>query len=98
MLPPAWVLDRHGTEPLIDALRTLADPWGRLPPWTLWWPGHEVSAPFGDSASRARVEREQTRQPRLPLSYFEHSPAVPAGWDDPPAGCLSCGDTYAPEW
>ncbi len=36
-------------------------------------------------------------QPRLPLSYFRSTVAVPAGWERTPSGYLAFGDTYAEE-
>lgn len=85
---------RSGVPPaLIELLGALADGRGLLPPWTDWWDEVDTVALFPGPASRAAVEREQSR---LPLAYFEGSLDVPAGWDDRPCGYLS-GDTYADE-
>jgi pimeloyl-ACP methyl ester carboxylesterase len=51
---------------------------GLLPRWTDWWDEEEVVALFPDQAIRQAVTEEQ---PRLPLSYYEASVPVPAGWD-----------------
>jgi hypothetical protein len=77
---------------LRDGLRPLAGPDGLLPPWTDWWPEADVAALFPDAATRRDVEREQVR---LPLSYFDGTLPVPAGWAAAPGGYLAFGDTYA---
>ena len=78
----------------LGVLREKADDDGLLPPWTSWWDEADVAALFPDAQSRAGVEREQ---PRLPLSYFTGSLAVPPGWDERPGAYLAFGDTYAAE-
>jgi hypothetical protein len=93
-LPPP-----HGTAPLApaalyDALRSLADPDGLLPPWTQWWDDTATDALFPDQDVRRHVEAEQAR---LPLSYFAASLEVPAGWVDGPSAYVAFGDTYADE-
>lgn len=93
----ALVPPRHGRVPIappevLDALRAKADVDGVLPPWTGWWAEDEVAALFPDEGVRRQVEREQQR---LPLSYFEGSLAVPAGWAERPGAYLAFGDTYA---
>ncbi len=75
-------------------LETLADPGGILPPWTEWWAGDDLDDLYPDTATRLAVAREA---PRLPLSYFRSSVAVPNGWDRLPGAYLAFGDTYADE-
>jgi hypothetical protein len=48
---------------------------------------------FPDAQTREAVSAEQ---PRLPLSYWEESIPVPAGWDDRPCGYLLFGPPYEP--
>jgi pimeloyl-ACP methyl ester carboxylesterase len=64
---------------------------GLLPPWTDWWDEDEVAPLFPDQATRVAVTEEQ---PRLPLSYYEASVPVPAGWDAQPCGYLLFGPPY----
>jgi hypothetical protein len=80
--------------PFRDFLETLAEPDGRLPGWTRWWPEPDVVALFPDAAARAAVEAEQAR---VPLTYFDAGVPSPAGWRALPAGYLSFGDAYAAE-
>jgi hypothetical protein len=87
----------HGLVPLaplalLELLSQKADHTGLLPPWTHWWDEADVSAIFPSATVREQVEREQ---PRLPLSYFTQSLAVPPGWDRRPGAYLAFGDTYA---
>lgn len=94
VLPPS-----RGHVPLappafLDALRAKADDDGLLPVWTRWWDHADVAALFPDAQTRARVEREQQQ---LPLSYFEGTPPVPQGWDQPSRAYLAFGETYATE-
>jgi hypothetical protein len=77
-----------------ELLAGLADPEGRLPGWTHWWPADDVGPLFPDPATRAAVEAEQ---PRLPLTYFDAVVPSPRGWLDLPAAYLAFGDTYATE-
>jgi len=65
---------------------------GVLPPWTEWWDEAEVAAMFPpDSNLRNAVTREQ---PRLPLSWYQQTVQVPAGWDDSPCGYVYFGPPY----
>jgi pimeloyl-ACP methyl ester carboxylesterase len=64
---------------------------GLLPPWTDWWDEDEVAPLFPDQATRQAVTEEQ---PRLPLSYYEASVPVPAGWDARPCAYLLFGPPY----
>jgi hypothetical protein len=77
-----------------DMLAGKADDAALLPPWTQWWDGEDLSGLFPDARTREIVEREQQR---LPLSYFEDSVPVPAGWPARPGAYLAFGDTYAAE-
>lgn len=74
-------------------LRELADESGRLPPWTRWWPRSEMAAVI-PADSYDEVDR---RCPRLPLSYFEQTVAVPDGWVNRLNAYLAFGDTYREE-
>jgi pimeloyl-ACP methyl ester carboxylesterase len=90
-LPP-----RSGTAPvappeLLALLRSKASG-GLLPRWTDWWDGDEVARLFPDQQTRQAVTEEQ---PRLPLSYYEASVPVPAGWDVRPCAYLLFGPPYA---
>jgi hypothetical protein len=90
-LPPA-----RGGAPLAPAgylhdLRALAID-EVLPPWSSW---------FGEDTWRELVPNEPLRvaleqeMPCLPLSYFEASVPMPAGWDERPcAYLLFASDTY----
>jgi len=69
----------------------LAEPDGRLPPWTDWWDESEVASLFPDAKARAEVTAEQ---PRLPLAYYQEQVPVPPGWDDHPCGYLVFGPPY----
>jgi len=75
-----------------DMLAGMADGDGMLPPWTQWWDGEDVSSLFPSPRMREEVEAEQQL---LPLSYFEETVAIPAGWPDRPGAYLAFGDTYA---
>ncbi len=83
MIPPGL----HGL------LAGKADAGGMLPPWTQWW-DEDLSPLFPSARVRAEVEAEQ---PRIPLSYFEESVAVPPGWPGLPGAYLAFGETYASE-
>jgi hypothetical protein len=78
----------------LPALRGLAGPDGLLPPWTDWWGEEDIAPLFPDAVTRAEVSAEQ---PRLPLSYYEQSVPVPAGWDDHPCAYLLFGPAYEAE-
>lgn len=75
---------------LLDFLRPKALD-GRLSPWTEWWDGTDVAPMFPDAVTQAAVTAEQ---PRLPLSFYEQSIPVPAGWDDRPCAYLQFGAPY----
>jgi pimeloyl-ACP methyl ester carboxylesterase len=64
---------------------------GLLPRWTEWWDEDEVARLFPDQRTRQAVTEEQ---PRLPLSYYEASVPVPAGWDVRPCAYLLFGPPY----
>jgi pimeloyl-ACP methyl ester carboxylesterase len=64
---------------------------GLLPRWTEWWDEDEVARLFPDQQTRQAVTEEQ---PRLPLSYYEASVPVPAGWDARPCAYLWFGPPY----
>jgi len=89
-LPP-----RSGSAPvappeLLPLLRGKASG-GLLPPWTDWWDEDDVAPLFPDQQTRQAVTEEQ---PRLPLSYYEASVPVPAGWDALPCAYLLFGPPY----
>jgi hypothetical protein len=77
----------------LDFLKGLVQPDGRLPRWTDWWAGEDLTPLFPDEQTRRVVTEEQ---PRLPLSYFEEPVPVPAGWADHPCGYLLFGPPYEP--
>jgi pimeloyl-ACP methyl ester carboxylesterase len=64
-----------------DFLDKLAGADGRLPRWTAWWDEADVAELFPDGEVRARIEAEQAR---MPLSYYDHVPPAPEGWQRPP--------------
>jgi pimeloyl-ACP methyl ester carboxylesterase len=64
---------------------------GLLPRWSDWWDEAEVAPLFPDQATRQAVTAEQ---PRLPLSYYQASVPVPAGWDAQPCAYLLFGPPY----
>jgi pimeloyl-ACP methyl ester carboxylesterase len=64
---------------------------GLLPRWTDWWDEEEVAPLFPDPQTRQAVTEQQ---PRLPLSYYEASVPVPAGWDVRPCAYLLFGPPY----
>jgi hypothetical protein len=75
---------------LLDFLRPMAVD-GILPRWTDWWDEADVAPMFADPAMRQRVVAEE---PTLPLSYYEQTVPVPAGWDDHPCSYLLFGPPY----
>lgn len=75
-------------------LAGLADDDGVLPPWTGWWPEHQLDDVFPTDDWRRRVE---AAQPRMPLSWFDGTVPVPAGWSERPSGYLAFGSTYDAE-
>jgi hypothetical protein len=75
-------------------LTTLADADGWLPPWSQWWDPADVDGLFPSKEwSRHVAEHE----PRLPLTYFSATVAVPDGWAERPCAYIAFGDTYADE-
>jgi pimeloyl-ACP methyl ester carboxylesterase len=75
---------------LLELLRDKASD-GLLPRWTDWWDEEQVAPLFPDQQTRQAVTEEQ---PRLPLSYYEASVPVPAGWDAQPCAYLLFGPPY----
>ncbi|MDG4820799.1 alpha/beta hydrolase [Asanoa sp. WMMD1127] len=75
---------------VLDFLRPKATD-GRLPQWTAWWDEADVAPMFPNAQVREAVSAEQ---PRLPLSYYEESVPVPAGWDKGPNGYVLFGPPY----
>ncbi|WP_204742220.1 alpha/beta hydrolase [Glaciihabitans arcticus] len=65
---------------------------GELPVWTSWW--DSVASLFPSAAVQSAVSDQQLR---LPLSYFQSTMDVPAGWDAVPCFYVAFGDTYASE-
>ena len=88
-LPSAAAVTPTATPEFRHYLAGLADPDGRLPRWTEWWPGEDLSTLFPDDATRAVVEAEQAR---LPLAYFDADVPTPAGWADLPAAYVAFGE------
>jgi pimeloyl-ACP methyl ester carboxylesterase len=89
-LPPASGAAVVAPPELLALLRDKASG-GLLPRWTDWWDEDEVAPLFPDQATRQAVTDEQ---PRLPLSYYEASVPVPAGWDARPCAYLLFGPPY----
>jgi hypothetical protein len=89
-LPPASGVALVAPPELLTLLRDKAAD-GRLPRWTDWWDEEDVAPLFPDQATRQAVTEEQ---PRLPLSYYEASVPVPAGWDTRPCAYLLFGPPY----
>jgi pimeloyl-ACP methyl ester carboxylesterase len=89
-LPPASGSAPVAPPELLALLRDKASD-GLLPRWTDWWDEEQVAPLFPDQATRQAVSEEQ---PRLPLSYYEASVPVPAGWDAQPCAYLLFGPPY----
>ena len=89
-LPPASGAAVVAPPELLALLRDKASG-GLLPRWTDWWDEEEVAPLFPDQRTRQAVTEEQ---PRLPLSYYEASVPVPAGWDAQPCAYLLFGPPY----
>ncbi|HTE85438.1 MAG TPA: alpha/beta hydrolase [Dehalococcoidia bacterium] len=65
---------------------------GTLPRWTEWWDEAEVAPMFPPNAElRDTIIREQ---PNLPLSYYEQTVEIPAGWDVSSCGYIYFGPPY----
>ncbi len=80
LIPPA--LMHHLSELATD---------GKLAPWSEWF-GPEVMAELvPDRQLRAALVADM---PRLPLSYFQASVRMPAGWDVPPCGYMLLSEQY----
>jgi len=92
-LPPASGSGRLAPPELREVLAGLAEPDGRLPAWTRWWPAQEMAellpAPW--------FQRVDSTAPRLELAYFDTEISPPSGWSDRPSGYLAFGTTYAAE-
>lgn len=92
----ATVPGRQGTIATADEefqgfLRGLAEPDGRLPPWTDWWPDEDLTPLFPDARTQELVVAEL---PRLPMAYYAEQVPVPAGWDDHPCAYLHFSAGY----
>jgi hypothetical protein len=92
----ATVPGRRGTiatadEDFQEFLRGMTEPDGRLPKWTDWWPGEDLTAMFPDARTRDLVVSEL---PRLPFAYYSEQVPVPAGWDDHPCAYLHFSAGY----
>ncbi|WP_203710444.1 alpha/beta hydrolase [Asanoa siamensis] len=72
---------------LLEVVRHKAED-GHLPPWSQWWDPADIAPMFPDAETMRRIAAEE---PRLPLSFFEQSIPVPAGWDDRLCGYLGFG-------
>jgi hypothetical protein len=85
----AFVPPARGSAPLappgfMQHLRALATG-GTLPPWSSWFGEDALRELVPESRLRAALAREM---PRLPLSYFEATVPMPAGWSDRPCAYL----------
>lgn len=94
VLPPARGTMPVAPEGLRESLGGLVDADGTLPPWTAWWPEHDVARLFPNDHVRALVTAQQRR---VPFGYLSAQVESPEGWDAVPAAYLSFGDTYAEE-
>jgi hypothetical protein len=92
-LPPASGSGRLAPPELREVLAGLAEPDGRLPAWTRWWPAEEMA----ELLPTPWFQRVDSTAPRLDLTYFETEVAPPVGWSREPAGYLAFGTTYAEE-
>lgn len=75
----------------ISELRTKAQG-DTLPRWTEWWDEAEI-APILPTSVELREAITQ-EQPRLPLSWYEQTVDVPAGWDRSPCAYIYFGPPY----
>jgi len=90
-VPPSSGSAAIGAAEFLSELRAKAEN-GRLPPWTEWWEESDVAPMFPpDPELRDAITREQ---PRLPLSRYEQTVDVPAGWDQSPCGYIYFGPPY----
>ena len=77
----------------LEELRAMAFD-GILPPWTEWWPDDATAGLYPDPATRRRVAAQE---PRLPLSFYEESIEVPAGWARQRCAYLRLSEGYESE-
>jgi hypothetical protein len=85
-----------GTAPpaVAAGLREMADPQGRLPPWSRWWGEEELAALLSDPAVRRQFAAECLR---LPLVMVEEIQPPAPGWPDAPGGYLQLSEPYEDE-
>jgi pimeloyl-ACP methyl ester carboxylesterase len=76
MLPPPAGRVVLGPPEFMDHLRAMATD-GVLAPWSDWFGADTMRELVPDGRLRAALE---TEMPRLPLSYFEATVPLPAGW------------------
>lgn len=81
-------------EDFLPFLRGLADADGRLPRWTDWWEGEDLTGLFPGPRTRDLVTAEL---PRLPLAYYQEQVPAPDGWDDHPCRYLQFSPAYEGE-
>jgi hypothetical protein len=79
--------------PLRDALASLADDRGVLPPWTRWWPQDTLRTVIREDM----VDAIERACPRLPVAYFDQHVEAPHGWASAANAYVAFGDTYASE-
>ena len=82
------------TPGLAARLREMADPQGRLPPWSQWWGEEELAALVPDPAVRQHFA---AGCPRLPLAMLEEVLPPAPGWPDAPGGYLQLSEAYEGE-
>lgn len=88
--PPSGSTTIVGVE-FISELRARAKG-GLLPRWTEWWDEADVAPMLPANVELREAITEE--QPRLPLSWFEQTVEVPAGWDRSPCGYIYFGPPY----
>jgi hypothetical protein len=79
---------------MLERLRAMAHPDGRLPRWTDWWPAEDVDALVHDAEVRRELIEEQ---PLLPVDYYEQLLPVPALWWTVPTAYLRLSEAYDEE-
>jgi alpha-beta hydrolase superfamily lysophospholipase len=79
---------------MLEQLRAMADPDGRLPRWSDWWTPADVGELIHDAQVRGEVLAEQ---PRLPLAYYEQLLPVPVSWWSVPTAYLRLSEAYDEE-
>lgn len=87
-----------GSSPLVPTglrslLVDLADPDGRLPAWTRWWPRDDLDEVLPGNW----FDRIDAIAPRVPLAYADVVVAVPDDWVHGRHAYLAFGETYAEE-